>query len=61
MKVTKEETVKNMMSVVDRLMDLDFRGNIVLPVKDREIGMMRVEWFIDQNSPPAILKKVQGG
>ncbi len=57
MKVTKEETVKNTMSVVDRLMDLGFRGNIVLPVKDREIGMMRAEWFIDQNDPPAILKK----
>jgi hypothetical protein len=56
MKGNFDEQAKKMLSVMSRLHDIGFKGNISAPMKDDDIGTIKAEWFIDPTNPPAILR-----
>ena len=56
MRGSVDEQAKKTVSVMKRLIDLGFKGNITTPIKDGEFGTIKAEWFIDPENPPAILR-----
>jgi hypothetical protein len=51
-----DERANKTVSVMRRLIDLGFKGNVTTPIKDGEFGTLKAEWFIDPDNPPAILR-----
>ncbi len=56
MKGSADEQAKKTVSVIKRLIDLGFKGNVTTPIKDGEFGTIKAEWFIDPDNLPPILR-----
>ena len=56
MKGNVDEQAKKTLSVMKRLINIGFKGNITTPIKDGDFGTIKAEWFIDPENPPAILR-----
>lgn len=48
--VNKELRLKNAISVLENAVKGGFQGNITFPIRDGEIGMAKLEQFVDLES-----------